>query len=197
MAKLKKVKECEAIKHCMVGKPTKYKKEVNIPLLIKCFMKGESVRQYCAKALITEPTFYNWLKDYPEFKYCYDIALNFAADFWERVPFENPDFNYPYLQAVLRSRFGLGKSKLKLTDKKQPMELIESIQEGLTDQKINIQDIKPLVELIQAKHKILANLDTENQEQKRYSIEECLEISEKLLGAAEILEKRQGNKANE
>lgn len=186
MPKIEKVKECHVIKHCMVGKPTKYNKKVNIPLLIKCFAKGESIRQYCAKALITERTFYNWLKEYKEFKYCYDIALNLAADYWEKLPIENPDFNFPYLQAVLRNRFGFGKSKLNLKDKKKAIEILDAIREGLTDQDINTNDLKALIEFATAIHQLKEN--TEDQGEKERSIQECIEIANKLLPASNILE---------
>lgn len=194
MTKVEKISESKLIKHCMSGKPTKYNKDIHIPLLIKCFIKGHSVRQFCARALITERTFYNWLNDHREFKNCYDVALNFAADFWESLPFKNPEFNYPYLQAVLRNRFGFGKSKLKLKDKKSPVEIVDAIQEGLSDQTINIQDIKTLIELIQIKHQLLTNLDLEQQEAKRYTPEQWLEMSDKILDAANILELQLKNK---
>lgn len=197
MSKGNKVSETSLVEYCTRGKPTTYNKEKHVPLLARVFYKGCSVRQFCAQALISEKTFYNWLNKHKEFKHTYDISLNFAADFWERVPFENPEFNYPYLQAVLRSRFGFGKSRLKLKDKKTPAEIVDIIQEGLSDQTINIQDLKPLIELIQVKQQLLTNSDSTNSDGQNYTLEECMEIAKTLLPAADILEKKLGGRNNE
>ncbi len=194
MTKENKVTEDQLVEYCTKGKPTKYKKEKHVPLLARTFYKGDSVRQFCAQALISKKTFYNWINKHKEFKHTYEVTLNFAADFWERIPFENPEFNYPYLQAVLRTRFGFGKSNINLKDKQSPLEIIEVIQEGIANQTINIQDIKALNDLAQVKQQLLTNSDSEQQEAKRYTPEQWLEMSEKILAASDVVEKAFGGK---
>ena len=88
------------------------------------------------------------------------------------------------------------KVKFDIPESITPLDLLDRVTSEIRDGNITLSEIKQLIELAQVRQQLLAKSNPENQEQKRYSIEECLEISEKLLGAAEILEKRQGNKAN-
>lgn len=180
MPKDKKITESQLVQYCVVGKPTKYDKKKHIPLLIKSFYKGDSIRQFCAQALISEKTFYNWLNKHKEFKHAYQIALNFAADFWERIPFENPEFNYPYLQAVMRHRFGFGKSITKIKDKETPIEIINAAQESLDEQKITSQEANQIADIALKKQQLLNNPLQQEQAQPNVSEEFVLKHIDKF-----------------
>lgn len=77
-----------------------------------------------------------------------------------------------------------------------PLDILDRVTSEIRDGNITLSEIKQLIELAQVRQQLLAKSDSEEQEQKRYSLEECLEISEKLLGAADILEKKLGRKSN-
>ena len=89
------------------------------------------------------------------------------------------------------------KVKFDIPESVTPLDLLDRVTSEIRDGNITLSEIKQLIELAQVRQQLLAKSNPEEQEQKRYSLEECLEISEKLLGAADILEKKQGNKANE
>lgn len=88
------------------------------------------------------------------------------------------------------------KVKFDIPESVTPLDLLDRVTSEIRDGNITLSEIKQLIELAQVRQQLLAKSNPEEQEQKRYSLEECLEISEKLLGAADILEKKQGNKAN-
>lgn len=88
------------------------------------------------------------------------------------------------------------KVKFDIPEGLAPLDILDRVTSEIRDGNITLSEIKQLIELAQVRQQLLAKSNPEEQEQKRYSIEECLEISEKLLGAADILEKKQGNKAN-
>ena len=151
------ISESQCIKHCLGGQPTKYDKQIHVPLLVKSFYYGKSVREFCAEALISIKTFYSWLKRHEEFKDTYDIAINVAAVFWERIPFETPDFNYPYLQAVMRNRFNFGKSTFKFGDIDKPIEIYEAAQKALDNNEITVTEAKQMGDFAQGKLNVINN----------------------------------------
>jgi hypothetical protein len=89
------------------------------------------------------------------------------------------------------------KIKFDIPEGVTPLDILDKITNEIRDGNITLSEIKQLIELAQVRQQLLAKSDSEEQEQKRYSLEECLEISEKLLGAADILEKKLGRKSNE
>ena len=89
------------------------------------------------------------------------------------------------------------KIKFNIPDSATPIEILDKITGEIRNGNIILAEIKQLIELAQVKQQLLAKSDSEEQEQKRYSLEECLEISEKLLGAANVVEKKLRGKSNE
>lgn len=89
------------------------------------------------------------------------------------------------------------KVKFDIPEGVTPLDILDKITNEIRDGNITLSEIKQLIELAQVRQQLLAKSDSEEQEQKRYSLEECLEISEKLLGAASVVEKKLRGKANE
>jgi len=54
------------IKQVTSGRPTKYVQEQHIGLLFDIFNQSEGVMAFCAEAMISQATFFNWLKKYKE-----------------------------------------------------------------------------------------------------------------------------------
>lgn len=88
------------------------------------------------------------------------------------------------------------KVKFDIPESVTPLDLLDRVTSEIRDGNITLSEIKQLIELAQVRQQLLAKSNPEEQEQKRYSIEECLEISEKLLGAADVLEQRLSKKTN-
>ncbi|NDD59499.1 MAG: hypothetical protein EBZ47_09720, partial [Chlamydiae bacterium] len=122
------------------GRKTKYEAEKHIGLLYDTFIVGEAISAFCAEALISQSTFFKWKQDYPEFKEAYDIAINFAENFWNKLPSNTADFNFNYWHINMRNRFGFGKPRLYFDKNADPLQMFETIKEALADQEISIQD---------------------------------------------------------
>ena len=132
-------------KHCTGGQPTKYEQEKHIGLLFDTFNKGEGVMAFCADAAISRSTFFLWLQKHKELKEAYDIAINIAGRQWEAYPLKNSNFNFPYWSMIMRNRFGYGRSRFKLSDKKKASEMMQAAKEHLDEDNITINDYTAIV----------------------------------------------------
>ena len=135
----------EFIKRITSGQPTKYDKEKHIGLLFDIFSKGEGVMAFCADAMISQNTFFLWLKKHKELKEAYDIAINIAGRPWEAYPLKTSNFNFPYWSMIMRNRFGYGRSRFKLSDKKKAAEMMQTAKEHLDKDMITVNDYTAIV----------------------------------------------------
>ena len=133
------------VKHYRAGKPTKYDEEKHIGLLFDTFNKGEGVAAFLDEAAISKQTFYDWLKAHKEFAAAYEGALNRSQRKWELYPLKNSDFNYPYWSIIMRTRFGFGKSRFKIADKKNAKEMMQAAKEHLDEDMITVNDYTAIV----------------------------------------------------
>ena len=88
------------------------------------------------------------------------------------------------------------KLKVSISDDATPVDIINKAISEIREGNITLPEIKQLTDLAQVKQQLLANSTPEEQEHKRYTLEECLEISNTLLGAASVMEKKLGKEEN-
>ena len=180
------------LKQVTSGRPSKYVQEQHIGLLFDVFDQGEGIMAFCAEALISQKTFFNWLKKYKEFKEAYDIVINIAGRQWEKLPRENPDFNFPYWSTIMRNRFGFGKSRIHLDKEAIPLEMFKVIKQGLTDQEISIQDAVQLTTIAKNEADVKKGVIEDKAVSEQMSIEEAKEFAVELdqtLQKLDLLEK--------
>lgn len=173
------------IKQVTSGRPTKYVQEQHIGLLFDIFNQSEGVMAFCAEAMISQATFFNWLKKYKEFKEAYDIVINIAGRQWEKLPRENPDFNFPYWSTIMRNRFGFGKSRIHLDKEATPLEMFKMIKQGLSDQEISIQDGVQLTTIAKTEADVKKGVIEDKAVSEQMSIEEAKEFAAKIKEARE------------
>lgn len=161
------------IKQVTSGRPTKYVQEQHIGLLFDIFNQSEGVMAFCAEAMISQATFFNWLKKYKEFKEAYDIVINIAGRQWEKLPRENPDFNFPYWSTIMRNRFGFGKSRIHLDKEATPLEMFETIKQGLSDQEISLQDGVQLATIAKTEADVKKGIAEDKAVSEQMSIDEA------------------------
>lgn len=138
------------------GRPTKYNKEKHIQLLHDIFSSGRGVMGFCADALIDRKTFYNWLKQYKEFKEAYDIVINIAGDKWERWPIEALKlgaFNYQYWHLIMRNRFHYSGINIPESAENSTQGKFESAWKGLTNGSLTPSEYNQTVNGIMAELK--------------------------------------------
>ena len=173
------------VKHYRAGKPTKYDEEKHIGLLFDIFNKGEGVAAFLDEAAISKQTFYDWLKAHKEFAAAYEGAINRSHRRWEDLPSKNPDFNFPYWSMIMRNRFGYGRSRFKLSDKKKAADMMQAAKEHLDEDNITINDYTAIVNSA----KTQAIIDGEyNEEDKTYRPSTREELLEKKALLENIVE---------
>ena len=180
------------IKQVTSGRPTKYVQEQHIGLLFDIFNQSEGVMAFCAEAMISQATFFNWLKKYKEFKEAYEVVINIAGRQWEKLPRENPDFNFPYWSTIMRNRFGFGKSRIHLDKEATPLEMFETIKQGLSDQEISLQDGVQLATIAKTEADVKKGIAEDKAVSEQMSIDEAKAFAIELdqtLQKLDLLEK--------
>jgi hypothetical protein len=162
------------------GRKTKYEAEKHIGLLYDTFIVGEAISAFCAEALISQSTFFKWKQDYPEFKEAYDIAINFAENFWNKLPSNTADFNFNYWHINMRNRFGFGKPRLYFDKNADPLQMFETIKEALADQEISIQDAVQLATIAKNEADIKKGVIEDKAVSEQMSIEETRAFAQEL-----------------
>ena len=66
------------------GRPTKYSEKL-CELLPYLFANGESVSEVCVHLDITKETFFQWVKQYPDFSDSYKKGLELSEAWWTRT----------------------------------------------------------------------------------------------------------------
>jgi len=162
------------------GRKTKYEAEKHIGLLYDTFIVGEAISAFCAEAIISQSTFFKWKQDYPEFKETYDIAINFAENFWNKLPSNTADFNFNYWHINMRNRFGFGKPRLYFDKNADPLQMFETIKEALADQEISIQDAVQLATIAKNEADIKKGVIEDKAVSEQMSIEETRAFAQEL-----------------
>lgn len=137
----------EFVKHFEKWRPTLYSEDKHIPLLYEIFAKGESIYAFCAVALVTRRTFYNWLRDHEKFKEAYDIALCIGAREFEKYPQTAVDFNFGYWSTVMKNRYQYYKTRIETKHKETPANRLEAVWQGISNGELSVQEASQLASL--------------------------------------------------
>lgn len=164
------------------GRPVTYDKEKHTSLLYDLFTKGKPISAFCAEANIAQCTFFEWKNIHPEFKEAYDRAINFAETYWHEMPANDPNFNFPYWAINMRNRFGFGKSRFKLADKKKATEMMQAAKEHLDEDKITVHDYVAIVNSAKTQAIIDGECPDEEKVYRPSTREELLEKKALLEG---------------
>lgn len=167
------------------GRPVTYDAEKHVALLYDLLTKGKAISAFCAEANIAQSTFFEWKNIYPEFKEAYDRAINFAETYWHEMPANDPNFNFPYWAINMRNRFGFGKSRFKLADKKKATEMMQAAKEHLDEDKITVHDYIAIVNSAKTQAIIDGECPDEEKVCRPSTREELLEKKALLEGIVE------------
>lgn len=176
------------VRHCKSGQPTKYKGEIHISLLFEVFTRGEGLMAFCAETLISKQTFYDWLDHHKEFREAYDIAICLCGKWWESYPLTNPDFNYPYWYAIMRNRFGYGKTRIRIPIDVTPIDKINVVLSELEKGELSTQEATQLTSVINTQANILINQPQESSQFKKDTTEQLMAKIQAIQGVLEYAE---------
>ena len=85
----------------------------------------------------------------------------------------------------MRNRFGFGKPRICLDKKAAPLEMFETIKQGLADQEISIQEGIQLATIAKTEADIKTGLTEAKTEYEQHSRQEALEFASKIKEARE------------
>jgi len=150
----------EFIKRVTSGQPTKYDKEKHRGLLFDVFNEGEGIMAFCADATIDQKTFFTWLKKHKEFGKAYEVIINYAGRKWESYPLDpTVNIEFSYWSIIMRNRFGYGKSRFNLANKKTAKEMMQAAKEHLDDNMITTKDYSTIVDSVKTQVLIDTKID--------------------------------------
>lgn len=128
-------------------RPTLYDESKHVPLVHEIFANGESIYAFCAEAMVTRQTFYNWLREHTKFKEAYDIALCIGAREFEKYPQIAVDFNFPYWSTVMKNRYQYYKTRIETKHKETPANRLEAVWQGICNGELSTQEATQLASL--------------------------------------------------
>jgi len=70
---------------------TKYDEKTHCPMILEIYPPTGRLSAFCAKARITEQTFYNWVNKHVVMRECYQFARVLAREDWEQEYQDNKD----------------------------------------------------------------------------------------------------------
>lgn len=141
-------------------KPRKYVEKIHCPLILNVMLKKGRPSAFCAKAEISDMTFYRWIKEYDFFAECYALGKMFARENWEiegeklRTHTNPPgviSHEFEHWKMVGWSRFGISKNsriKLDLDSKGNPSEHYSQLLLQASNGDFTASEIKQLMEAI-------------------------------------------------
>lgn len=140
--------------------PTQYEEEPHCKLLLQTMLKEGRYSAFCTKAMISEWTFYNWVKTHTLFAECYALGKMYARENWEIEGYELRDMITPpgtinhafdHWRMMGWSRFGIGKNsriKLNLSPQGTPHDHYRELLLQASEGDFTASEIKQLMEAV-------------------------------------------------
>jgi len=163
------------------GVYVKYHFETHAPMLIRIFMKGGDIPNFCAEAEICNNTFHEWKKKYKPFREIYEIAKELAHSYWisllpsQLIEEKDTKFNYKVWQLIMRNRFNATDTRkvrlAKLSKCKTTQQKIDCIIDYVAAGELTAQESTQLANIVLAALKVEETTD----------IKKRLEHAEELL----------------
>ena len=141
---------------------TKFDEVIHCPMIINLMandLKG-TMSAFCCEALISDRTFYTWLKENEIFQECYALGKMFAREHWEEegrkirderlMPGES-SYAFEYWRMIGWSRFGIGKNsriRLDLNPHATPNEHYSQLLKQASEGEFTAGEIKQLMEAV-------------------------------------------------
>lgn len=140
-------------------KHPKYIESTHCPMVLRVMSsKDGSLADFLIEAVISETTFYKWLRIYHMFNDCYEIAKSYARRNWER---EGEELKYlqshevgcrfEHWRLIGWSRYGVGKNsriRLNLTENGTPHQHYHDLLKQASEGCFTAGEIKQLMEAI-------------------------------------------------
>lgn|ERR1017187_72225 len=155
--------EVDAIfNHFKSGNCNKYFEEKHCKMLISIMMNPDkgSVPAFCVQAMITERTFYNWVRANPIFSNLYYFSKLIAREIWEQegrnirdqsFPMGTINYSFEHWKLIGYSKFGVsknGKIKLDLVPEDSPAQHYAQLLRQAAEGDFTASEIKQLMEAV-------------------------------------------------
>lgn len=141
---------------------SKFKEEIHCRMLIETMTDpdGGSIPAFCVKAMVTETTFYNWVKENPLFGNLYYYTKLIAREIWEDegrrlrdadFPMGVVNYSFEHWKLMGYSRFGVSKNgriKLNLDPDGSPAQHYSQLLKQASEGDFTASEIKQLMEAV-------------------------------------------------
>jgi len=131
------------------GRPTKYRAQKHIRLLVQVFSEGGSISDFCKVAGIGRSTFYSWCRIDPRFHDAFDLAICHAYIIWEHIYQLCPEqkINLRSWLCVMRNRFRWGLPKFRARDIREgtALERLESAHFFFKEGEMSLKEFTKVV----------------------------------------------------
>ena len=150
MTKLDPKKIYEAVKN----NQRIYDEKKHCLMVLDIIGNGGTIAEFCAKALVSDKTYYRWRREQRAFDDCSRIATQFAQMLWEREGednSDNPDFNWRYWEAIGANRFNHGKQsriRMNIDADADPYMQYKQLVQQAGEGDLTASEVKQLMESI-------------------------------------------------
>lgn len=130
-----------------------YKEEVHCPMILNVMNTAGTLVAFCRAAMVSETTFYRWVKKHKLFRDCYAYGKILSRDNWDKEGEAGKDeefFNFDLWRLTGSMRYGVGKNRVRMgiDPKANPYKQYQQLVEMANDEEFNASEIKQLMESI-------------------------------------------------
>lgn len=163
MSTIDKIKRDKIYDHFKTRKLTHcYDEDFHCKLLIDVFLdvNKQTISAYCVAAMITERTFYTWVKTHELFSDIYYYSKMLAREEWEaegrrirdhEMPIGTTDYSFEHWKMIGWARFGISKTcriKVDVDVNASPKELYAGIIKQAREGDFTASEFKQLMESV-------------------------------------------------
>lgn len=155
----------------------KYDEVKHCKLLIKIMLDYEAgtIGAFCCDAMISEVTFYDWVREHELFRNIYYYCKVVTRELWEEEGRKLRDAEYPmgtinhafdYWKMIGWSRFGISRNsrlKLNLNDQDSPAQHYATILRQASEGDFTASEFKQLMEAVNVGLNVVQTIDMQKQ----------------------------------
>lgn len=131
-----------------------YKEEIHCPLILEVMANEGTMTAFCKKISISDALFYDWVREKPMFKDCYEIGKMISKANWEKEGEEgrhDENFNMDYWRITGACRYGVGRSnriRMAIDPEASPYEQYKQLVRQANGEEFTASEVKQLMESI-------------------------------------------------
>ena len=175
---------------------TYYDEDIHCPMVLEVMNNEGTMAAFCARAGISEGTFYDWIKACSLFSDCYQIGKMYSRHNWEeegRNGATTEGFDFNYWRLIGASRYGISNNpriKLELDPESNPYEQYKQLINQAGRAEFTASEIKQLMESLNVGRSVYETFKLqESVDELQLNLERMKTNHEHNTGAVEEIKK--------